>query len=110
MGSADLFIPSVKQVLDSAGDSKITIEVCRETELTTIIGTAFAMNQEMVNQTKSPGDKQWRKTHQQLLPQHIDKTALETNVYQIYPYSSVNTGQIHTGFDGLADWMKGKKS
>ena len=49
-----------------------------------------------------------RKTSQSTLPQHLDRTSL--NSYDMCPFHGIGTGKIFRGYNTLADWIVAQKT
>lgn len=52
---------------------------------------------------------QWRKSSQSLMPPRIKKTNNKQGSYDIYPFHSLGEGQVFSGYDSLAEWIKEQK-
>lgn len=51
----------------------------------------------------------WRKTTQPLMPANTAaRQPIPAGRYDMYPFASLGTGRIHTGYAGLAKWMTGR--
>lgn len=109
-GAADLFMPAFQKALPVRSNSPLKIEITNETDMTTIVGAAYALRQLLQNQSGQTGIIQWRKTHQPLLPQQVKPDMANADEYQIYPFTALEAGQIYNGFDGLAKWLLDQKN
>lgn len=54
--------------------------------------------------------KQWRRSAENILPQHIDLRERKITGYDIYPFKSIGSGKIHLGYSSLADWIIKEKN
>ena len=54
---------------------------------------------------KEPTLREWRLSSQPLLPQYLSQDIHTKREYQIFPFHSLGTGKIFSGFESLAQWM-----
>ncbi|HMF71579.1 MAG TPA: hypothetical protein VK616_08895, partial [Flavitalea sp.] len=54
---------------------------------------------------QEPTLREWRSSSQPLLPQYLDQDIHTKKEYRIFPFHSLGTGKIFSGFESLAQWM-----
>ena len=132
--SSALFLPAMQEAL-KAGGAGVMVGISRQPELAAMAGAAHLVGQagsENGDEGRGSGGGVRRKTGQPLLPKRVEKGGLgrgaaeagaaetgsretesaETGStgYEIYPYESLGSGHIFSGYAGLALWISQQKT
>ena len=105
--AAVYFMSSMEEVFRQ-NDVVLTLQVPRSTELSAIAGIASLVYRS--NQQEAEPVPAWRKTGQPLLPMHTRALERYPGQYRLYPYTSLGSGSIHSGYASLAEWMTDQKT
>ena len=119
--SSALFLPAMQEALKAAG-AAVVVEISRQPELAAMAGAAHLVGA-MTGSGVDEGVRVRRKTGQPLLPKRVGaapgkviagsgRRAVETKSdgYDIYPYESLGSGHIFSGYAGLALWISQQKT
>ena len=113
--SSALFLPAMWEALKAEG-AGVAVGISRQPELAAMAGAAHLVGA-MTGSDVEEGMRVRRKTGQPLLPKRVEKDgsgreAAETRTggYDIYPYESLGSGHIFSGYAGLALWISQQKT
>jgi predicted NBD/HSP70 family sugar kinase/mannose-6-phosphate isomerase class I len=93
-----LFLPAMREMLGS----DVFVGIVGQPEMSAVAGAASLVKQ-------APDERVCvrRKTGQPLLPKKIET---QSEGYDIYPYESLGSGHIFSGYAGLASWISQQKT
>jgi predicted NBD/HSP70 family sugar kinase/mannose-6-phosphate isomerase class I len=106
--SSNVFLPLKKSLQDKSGIS-IPIKISDKMELSAIAGAAGLFENVDKEIMKKINKSVWRKTSQELLPANIEEIKQKDGEYDIYPFVSLGSGKIFSGYELLSKWMLNHK-
>jgi predicted NBD/HSP70 family sugar kinase/mannose-6-phosphate isomerase class I len=104
--SSHLFLPQLIEVLHQKEGISINIKISNKMEMSAIAGAADLVKkvEKEIKQVEAK-DLPWRKSSQNLLPSSINKGEEKAGEYNIYPFHSLDSGKIFSGYASMAEWM-----
>jgi predicted NBD/HSP70 family sugar kinase/mannose-6-phosphate isomerase class I len=104
--SSHLFLPQLLKVFQQQEGISINIKISNKMEMSAISGVADLVKKvDKVIEPVTTTDLLWRKSSQKLMPSFIEKRVEKAGEYNIYPYHSLDSGKIFSGYKSLAEWM-----
>ena len=104
--SSHLFLPQLSKVLQIKEGVSINIKISNKMEMSAIAGAADLVKNfdQDIEQVRAK-DLSWRKSSQKLMPSTVNKEVEKASEYNIYPYHSLGSGKIFSGYASMAEWM-----
>lgn len=87
----------------------LMIQIAKETELVAIAGAAALVQPARDNENAMEPTQLWRKTKQSLMPLEIKNITERKGEYNLYPFTSLGSQKIFSGFASLAGWIISQK-